>query len=74
MIIEEPGTESQPPLVAPNIAYQTFKQTGKLDLDNEWPGSRIKFTQADRERGFITKGLCAYSRHPNCASERQWSN
>jgi len=52
------------------FAYQTFKQTGKLDLENEWPGSRIKFTQADRQRGFITKGLWAYSRHPNCASEQ----
>ncbi|KAF8309934.1 DUF1295-domain-containing protein, partial [Clavulina sp. PMI_390] len=52
------------------FAYQTFKKTGKLDLDNEWPGSRIQFTTADRARGFITKGLWAYSRHPNCAGEQ----
>ncbi|KAF8309933.1 DUF1295-domain-containing protein [Clavulina sp. PMI_390] len=49
-------------------AYQTFKRTGKVD--NQWHGSRIPFTAADRARGFITKGLWAYSRHPNFACEQ----
>lgn len=38
-------------------AYHNYKKTGVLDLDNEWPGARIEFTEEDRERGFITKGL-----------------
>jgi len=51
-------------------AFQNFKQTGTLDFENEWPGARINFTKADKERGFITKGLWAFSRHPNAACEQ----
>lgn len=49
-------------------AYQTHKRTGTFG--GEWPGARIAWTQADVQRGFITRGLWAWSRHPNFAAEQ----
>ncbi|KAF9507161.1 hypothetical protein BS47DRAFT_1488996 [Hydnum rufescens UP504] len=51
-------------------AYHNFKKTGTLDSKREWIGARLQFTPADKERGFLAKGLWAYSRHPNCAFEQ----
>jgi len=53
-------------------AYQTWKRTNaaKVDASYAWPGARLAFTEADRNRGFITRGLWAWSRHPNFACEQ----
>ncbi|THV02888.1 hypothetical protein K435DRAFT_792296 [Dendrothele bispora CBS 962.96] len=61
-------------------AYQTFKYAylaekkggkpaEKYDESKQWPGARLNWTPKDAERGFLTKGLWAYSRHPNFACE-----
>jgi len=54
-----------------HAAKNAYKATGKV-----LPG----YKQADLDRGFLTSGLWAYSRHPNFASEQsvwfflyQWS-
>jgi steroid 5-alpha reductase family enzyme len=48
------------------FAFQTFKHSGgKRDPRAEWPGARIAYSDEDRQRGFITRGLWAWSRHPN---------
>ncbi|KAF9223608.1 DUF1295-domain-containing protein [Gyrodon lividus] len=52
-------------------SYQTFKHSGKLN-PNEWPGARIAWTKRDLERGFVTKGLWAWSRHPNFLCEQSF--
>jgi steroid 5-alpha reductase family enzyme len=62
------------------FAYQTFKHAylaekkggkpaEKYDASKQWPGARLNWTSDDAERGFITRGLWAYSRHPNFACE-----
>ena len=50
-------------------SYQTFKRSGKLN-PNEWFGARIAWTKRDAERGFVTRGLWAWSRHPNFLCEQ----
>ncbi|KKY20029.1 hypothetical protein UCRPC4_g04294 [Phaeomoniella chlamydospora] len=49
--------------------YQTIKQnyksSAKLPSDS-------KFSQIDLERGFLTKGLFGWSRHPNFAAEQSF--
>ena len=50
-------------------SFQTFKHSGVL-AKNEWPGARIRWTQADAKRGFVTHGLWAWSRHPNFFCEQ----
>jgi len=52
-------------------SYQNFKHKGIINA-NEWPGARIQWTEDDKQRGFITRGLWAYSRHPNCACEQMF--
>ncbi|KAG8694789.1 hypothetical protein FRC08_008258 [Ceratobasidium sp. 394] len=37
-----------------------------------WPGARIEWTEEDAKRGFITKGLWAWSRHPNFICEQMF--
>lgn len=46
-------------------SFQTYKRTGVIET-NEWPGARIQWTPQDAERGFVTRGLWAWSRllHP----------
>ena len=39
------------------------------DEKKHWPGARLAFTPADAKRGFVTRGLWAWSRHPNCTCE-----
>ncbi|KAF9266579.1 DUF1295-domain-containing protein [Marasmius fiardii PR-910] len=58
-------------------SYQTFKhaylgKSAKYDEAKQWPGARLKWTTEDAERGFVTKGLWAYSRHPNFACEQSF--
>lgn len=50
-------------------SFQTYKHSG-VHEQNEWPGARIKWTQRDAQRGFITRGLWAWSRHPNFLCEQ----
>ncbi|OAX40199.1 DUF1295-domain-containing protein [Rhizopogon vinicolor AM-OR11-026] len=52
-------------------SFQTFKHSGNLN-PNEWPGARIQWTKQDAERGFITRGLWAWSRHPNFLCEQSF--
>jgi steroid 5-alpha reductase family enzyme len=39
------------------------------DEKKHWLGARLAFTPADAKRGFVTRGLWAWSRHPNCTCE-----
>ncbi|KIY45437.1 DUF1295-domain-containing protein [Fistulina hepatica ATCC 64428] len=48
------------------------KSISKYDEKAQWPGSRLKWTEEDAQRGFITRGLWAYSRHPNFACEQSF--
>ncbi|KAH7884552.1 hypothetical protein F5I97DRAFT_1890292 [Phlebopus sp. FC_14] len=51
------------------FSFQAFKHSGKLN-QNEWSGARIAWTQRDADRGFVTRGLWAWSRHPNFLCEQ----
>ncbi|KZT06025.1 DUF1295-domain-containing protein [Laetiporus sulphureus 93-53] len=50
-------------------SFQTYKKTG-VHEKNEWIGARIKWTPQDAKRGFVTRGLWAWSRHPNFFCEQ----
>ncbi|KAI0833702.1 DUF1295-domain-containing protein [Trametes gibbosa] len=52
-------------------SFQTYKRTG-VHAQNEWPGAGIKWTPADAKRGFVTRGLWAWSRHPNFFCEQSF--
>ncbi|KAB5590056.1 Integral membrane protein [Ceratobasidium theobromae] len=55
-------------------AFQSYKY--KVDGPkgqfgpNAWPGARMEWTEEDVKRGFVTKGLWAWSRHPNFLCEQ----
>ncbi|KAF4614106.1 hypothetical protein D9613_007865 [Agrocybe pediades] len=38
----------------------------------QWPGARLAWTPDDANRGFVTRGLWRYSRHPNFACEQSF--
>ncbi|TFK40227.1 hypothetical protein BDQ12DRAFT_680546, partial [Crucibulum laeve] len=40
------------------------------DESKQWPGARLNWTPDDARRGFVTRGLWRYSRHPNFACEQ----
>ncbi|KAF8623686.1 hypothetical protein AX17_007384 [Amanita inopinata Kibby_2008] len=42
----------------------------QYDENKHWPGARLAWTPADADRGFLTRGLWAWSRHPNFACEQ----
>jgi len=50
-------------------SFQTYKRSRKID-PNEWPGAQIQWTPQDAERGFVTRGLWGWSRHPNFFCEQ----
>jgi steroid 5-alpha reductase family enzyme len=55
------------------FAYQSFKHEPKrFHKYQQWPGARLDWTAADAERGFLTRGLWAWSRHPNFACEQSF--
>ena len=39
---------------------------------DHWPGARLAWTKNDAHRGFVTRGLWRYSRHPNCTCEQSF--
>jgi len=52
-------------------SFQTFKHSGEEpNSSNEWPGARFVWTSEDAKRGFVTRGLWAWSRHPNFLCEQ----
>jgi len=51
-------------------SFQTFKRNGHNRDENGWPGARIRWTEEDANRGFVTRGLWAWSRHPNFLCEQ----
>ncbi|KAJ7086037.1 hypothetical protein B0H15DRAFT_353673 [Mycena belliarum] len=54
-------------------AFQTFKhEPRRFHNSHQWLGARLDWTPADAERGFITRGLWAWSRHPNFACEQSF--
>lgn len=42
------------------------------DPKEQWPGARLNWTADDAKRGFVTRGLWRYSRHPNFACEQSF--
>ncbi|KAF5342103.1 hypothetical protein D9611_001596 [Ephemerocybe angulata] len=51
------------------------KKAGKVEESEynpaeQWPGARLNWKPEDAERGFVTRGLWAYSRHPNFNCEQ----
>ncbi|KAK7032916.1 hypothetical protein R3P38DRAFT_2919702 [Favolaschia claudopus] len=54
-------------------AYQAFKhEPRRFHTTHQWIGSRLQWVPADAERGFVTRGLWAWSRHPNFACEQSF--
>ena len=54
-------------------SFQTFKHSNPRKLKpkkEEWPGARIRWTEDDAARGYVSKGLWAWSRHPNFLAEQ----
>ncbi|KAF7970832.1 hypothetical protein HWV62_22780 [Athelia sp. TMB] len=51
-------------------SFQTFKHGGMKLNENDWPGARIRWSEVDAKRGFVTRGLWAWSRHPNFLCEQ----
>ena len=54
-------------------SFQTFKHSKprKLKAENEeWFGARIRWTKEDAARGYVSKGLWAWCRHPNFLAEQ----
>jgi steroid 5-alpha reductase family enzyme len=64
-------------------AFQTYKHAylshmkGEKDVSpylekKQWPLARLEWTPSDARRGFVTKGLWRFSRHPNFACEQSF--
>ncbi len=51
-------------------SYQTFKHAGVSAPESQWPGAMIRWTKEDAQRGFVTRGLWSWTRHPNFACEQ----
>ncbi|KAI0346184.1 DUF1295-domain-containing protein [Trametopsis cervina] len=52
-------------------SFQTYKHSGVIET-NDWPFANQAWTPHDAKRGFITKGLWAWSRHPNFLCEQSF--
>ena len=56
-------------------AYHAWKhRTAAVAYDARahWPGARLTWTEDDAARGFCTRGLWAWSRHPNFFAEKSF--
>ncbi|KAF9453448.1 DUF1295-domain-containing protein [Macrolepiota fuliginosa MF-IS2] len=64
-------------------AFQTYKHAflarekgdkhfASYVAEKQWPLARLDWTPSDARRGFVTKGLWRYSRHPNFACEQSF--
>jgi len=53
------------------FAYHAWKH-GKYDAREHWPGARLAWTKDDAARGFCTRGLWSWSRHPNFFAEQSF--
>ncbi|KAH8991352.1 DUF1295-domain-containing protein [Lactarius hatsudake] len=53
-------------------AYNAWKHSAAVayDAGAQWPGARLAWTADDAARGFCTRGLWAWSRHPNLFAEQ----
>ena len=51
-------------------AQKKSHDSKKYDPQQHWFGARLNWQPQDAERGFCTKGLWAFSRHPNFACEQ----
>lgn len=51
------------------FAYHAWKH-GTYDARAHWPGARLAWTKEDAARGFCTRGLWSWSRHPNFFAEQ----
>ena len=56
-------------------SFQTFKHSKPRRVKakkEEWPGARILWTEEDAARGYVSRGLWAWSRHPNFVAEQSF--
>jgi Protein of unknown function (DUF1295) len=53
------------------FAYHAWKH-GTYDPRAHWPGARLAWTKDDAARGFCTRGLWSWSRHPNFFAEQSF--
>ena len=53
------------------FAFHSWKH-GKYDARAQWPGARLAWTKDDAARGFCTRGLWSWSRHPNFFAEQSF--
>jgi len=53
------------------FAFHAWKH-GTYDPRAHWPGTRLAWTKDDAARGFCTRGLWSWSRHPNFFAEQSF--
>ena len=53
------------------FAFHAWKH-GSYDARAHWPGARLAWTKDDAARGFCTRGLWSWSRHPNFFAEQSF--
>jgi steroid 5-alpha reductase family enzyme len=54
------------------IAQKKNDKSKKYDPRQHWSGARLNWQPQDAERGFCTRGLWAFARHPNFACEQSF--
>ena len=54
------------------LAKEGGKQAPTYKAEEHWPGSRLNWAPDDAKRGFVSRGLWRYSRHPNFACEQSF--